>query len=256
MSTGPAPPPAAPAQPTRRGSALVTGASGGIGRELALTLAAEGYDLTLAGRDGAKLASVVEAARALGVTARPHAGDVLDDDDLAALVAGHGAEFGSIEVLVSSAGGGILGRLDDQPVTRIDRQLRLNLRAPIVLTRLALPLLREAARSGRALVVHVGSYAGKAGREDLTVYSAAKHGIVGFAAACNRELSTEGIVSVALCPTLVATPLTAPFEDRVLPETMIAPSDLAEALRFLLRTSPACVVPEIPFLRRGADPFG
>lgn len=243
-------------QPDAGPSALVTGASSGIGRAIATALADDGYAVTAASRRADRLEPVATELRRRGRPVTAVSTDVTSDDDLHALVAAHAASSDGLDVLVHSAGGGILGSLDETTGKHIDRQLAVNLRAPIVLTKLALPLLRAAvAARGRAVVVHVSSYAGKVGREHLTVYSAAKHGIVGFSAACNRELSAEGIHSVTLCPTVVDTPLTEPFADRIPRHEMIAADDLTAAVRFVLHTSAHCVIPEIPLLRRGASPF-
>jgi NAD(P)-dependent dehydrogenase (short-subunit alcohol dehydrogenase family) len=84
------------------------------------------------------------------------------------------------------------------------------------------------------------------------VYSASKGAGVGWTQAMNKELGAEGVKSVALCPAFVDTPMTEFIREQVPPEQMIRPQDIAEAVRFLLRTSPACVVPEIVFQRQGA----
>jgi NAD(P)-dependent dehydrogenase (short-subunit alcohol dehydrogenase family) len=83
------------------------------------------------------------------------------------------------------------------------------------------------------------------------VYSATKHGVVGFTEAMNKEIGSEGIKSTALCPAFVDTPMTDFVKEHVPADEMIRPEDIAESVRFLLRVSPACVVPEIMFVRPG-----
>ena len=95
-------------------------------------------------------------------------------------------------------------------------------------------------------MINVSSTAGKRGQPGLHVYSAAKSGLVGFTEACNRDYGGQGIRSTVFCPGLVDTPLAAAFD--VAPEEMVRPEDLAEALRFLLRLSDQCLVPELSFL--------
>jgi NAD(P)-dependent dehydrogenase (short-subunit alcohol dehydrogenase family) len=229
-------------------AALVTGASGGIGSALATALTAEGFDVTLTGRDPDRLEQLAAALSGRpGVSTRVHRADLRDADEVAALAAAHAAAFGRLDVLVNCAGGGILAPLDKIEPRHVDTQLDLNVRAAILLFRGCLPMLRAAvADAGRAHVVNVSSSAGKRGQPGLLVYSAAKFGLVGFTEACNRDHGAEGIRSTVFCPGLVDTPLTGDFN--IPPDKMICPEDLAEALRFLLRLSDACLVPELSFL--------
>jgi NAD(P)-dependent dehydrogenase (short-subunit alcohol dehydrogenase family) len=114
--------------------------------------------------------------------------------------------------------------------------------------------LREAGREhGKALIVNTASIAGKSGQGWLAAYSATKFGVVGLSQAMHKELADDGVHVTALCPGFVATPMTDWVEDEVPKDEMIQPEDIAEAVRYLLSTSPACIVPEIQFIRAG-DP--
>ncbi len=210
-------------------AALVTGGSRGIGLALARRLAAEGYALTLVSR------APEEAARELGCAW--FAANLLEEDGVRAAVAHHAAVHGRLDVLVNNAGTGMGQDVGELRTSRVDVQLALNLRTPILFYREALPQLRAA---GDAWVVNVASVAGLDGQPWLSVYSAAKAGLIAFTQAMNKEL--DGIRSCALCPGTVETELTAYVEDR---SALIPPSDVAEALAFLLRLSPNCVVPHI-----------
>lgn len=235
-------------QPMAERAALVTGASGGIGAALASTLAAEGFDVTLSGRDEKRLKRVAEGLpECPGASSLVQPADLTVEDDIDALVSAHREAFGRVDVLVNCAGGGILAKLDAIATRHVDLQLDLNLRAAILLFRACLPQLRAgAAASGRAHVINVSSTAGKLGQPGLHVYTAAKFGMVGFTEACNRDHGPEGIRSTVFCPGLVDTPLAAAFD--VPPEKMVRPDDLGEAVRFLLRLSDQCLVPEMSFL--------
>ena len=117
-------------------------------------------------------------------------------------------------------------------------QLGVNLRAVVVATREALPMLREAgAEHGKALIVNTASIAGKVGQGWLSVYSATKAGVVGFSQATQKEVAGQGVQVTALCPGFVDTPMTDYAKEQVKPEEMIRPEDIAESVRFLLRTS-------------------
>jgi NAD(P)-dependent dehydrogenase (short-subunit alcohol dehydrogenase family) len=229
-------------------AALVTGASGGIGSALAAALAGEGFDVTLSGRDEGRLEKLAsQLAGRAGVSIRVQRADLRKDDDIAALVSAHAQAFQRLDVLVNCAGGGIMAPLEKLESRHLDLQLDLNLRAAILLFRGCLPLLRAAVgHAGRAQVINVSSAAGKRGQPGLHVYSAAKFGLVGFTEACNRDYGREGIRSTVFCPGLVDTPLAAAYG--VPAEEMVRPEDLAEALRFLLRLSDRCLVPELSFL--------
>jgi len=122
----------------------------------------------------------------------------------------------------------------------------------VIFYRECLEMLKAAGAEHRnAIVVNTASIAGKSGQAWLSVYSATKHGVVGFTQAMNKELAGDGIKSCALCPGFVDTPMTDFAKDTVSAEEMIAPADLAEAVRMLLRVSPACVIPEVMFQRPG-----
>jgi short-subunit dehydrogenase len=118
-------------------------------------------------------------------------------------------------------------------------------------------MLRAAAgEHHNAIVVNTASISGKAGEAWLSVYSATKAGVIGFTEAMNKEIGGEGIKSTALCPAFVDTPMTDFVKGSVPAEDMIRSEDIAEAVRMLMRVSPACVIPEIIFHAPGGMPGG
>ena len=113
-------------------------------------------------------------------------------------------------------------------------------------------MLREAgAEHGKALIVNTASIAGKIGQAWLSVYAATKAAVINFTLGTQKELGEAGIQCTALAPGFVDTPMTEFVKEQVKAEEMIQPEDLAEAVRFLLRTSRYCCVPEIVFTRPG-----
>jgi NAD(P)-dependent dehydrogenase (short-subunit alcohol dehydrogenase family) len=131
-------------------------------------------------------------------------------------------------------------------------QLEVNIRSTILFYRECVELLRAAGAEHRsALVVNTSSISGKRGQAWLSVYSATKFAVVGWTEAMNKELSADGIKSVALAPAFVDTPMTDFVKGDVDASDMIRPSDIAEMVRALLRLSPACIVPELLFERPG-----
>jgi NAD(P)-dependent dehydrogenase (short-subunit alcohol dehydrogenase family) len=233
-------------------AALITGASSGIGLAIAQVLAQEGHALTVSARRPDKLTSAAEALARLGADVHAVAGNMADEDDVQRVVAEHRARYGRLDVLVNCAGLGAGAGVDTLETKRVDLQLDVNLRAPILLYRETVDLLKAAGHEHRgALVVNVASISAKRGRAWLSVYSATKAGLVAFTEAMNEELNGDGVKSVALAPAWVDTPMTDFIKAQVAPEEMISTQDVAESVRFLLKLSPNCVVPEIVFQRPG-----
>ena len=233
-------------------AALVTGGSSGIGLAIARVLVEAGYALTISSRRPEKLAAAAEELRALGGTVVEAPADLSTEQGVVDVVARHRAELGRLDVLVNNAGMGIGGPVAELQGKHIDLQLALNLKAPILFYREAVPMLREAgAEHGNALVVNVSSITGKRGHEFISVYSATKHGVVGFTQSMDAELSGDGIKSCVLCPAYVDTELSDYKKGDLPAEEMITVEDVAGAVRFLVGLSPTCAIPEIMFTKPG-----
>jgi NAD(P)-dependent dehydrogenase (short-subunit alcohol dehydrogenase family) len=233
-------------------AAIVTGASSGIGLAIAKVLGEEEFGVTMAARRPEKLDAAVARLAADGVDVHGVAANVSDETEIKRVVAEHRARYGRLDVLVNNAGVGIGQAVADIDTKRLDMQLDINLRSIVLFYRECMPLLREAAgEHHNALVVNTSSISGKRGAGWLSVYSATKHGVVGWTEAMNQEIGPEGIKSTALCPAFVDTPMTDFVKEHVAAEDMIRPEDIAEAVRYLLKTSPACIVPEMMFVRPG-----
>ncbi|MSO41621.1 MAG: SDR family oxidoreductase [Solirubrobacterales bacterium] len=231
-------------------AALVTGGSSGIGLAIARALAEDGYGVTVSGRRPEKLEAAAEELRSAGHDVQSVAANMVDEEDLKKLVAAHVDHFGRIDVLVNNAGVGIGEAMHELSAKFIDMQLAVNLRAVVLMTRECLPKLREAGgEHGKALIVNTSSISGKSGQPVLSVYSATKAAVIAFSQATQKEITGSGIQVTALAPAFVDTAMTEFVKDQVAAEEMIRPSDIAESVRFLLRTSPNCIVPEIVFMR-------
>ena len=235
-------------------AALVTGGSSGIGLAIARALGQDGYGLTLSARRPDKLEQAAEALRSEGLDVEAKPANMTEEDDIKALAAGHRERYGRLDVLVNNAGVGIGGPIAEAETKKLDIQLDVNLRAVYLMTRECIPMLKEAgAEHRKALIANTASIAGKIGQGWLAAYSATKFGVVGLSQAMHRELGADGIQCTALCPGFVATGMTD-WVQEVPKEDMIQPEDIAEAVRYLLRTSPPCFVPELQFIRPGDAP--
>jgi NAD(P)-dependent dehydrogenase (short-subunit alcohol dehydrogenase family) len=235
-------------------AAIVTGGSSGIGFAIARVLGEEGYALTIAARRPDKLEAAAQQLGAAGYEVQQVAGDLREETVVREVIDAHRERYGRLDVLVNNAGAGFGMAVGDIDIKRLDLQLDLNLRSMILFYRDAVDLLRAAAAEhGNAIVVNTSSISGKSGQAWMSVYSATKHAVIGFTQAMNKELLGDGIKSCALCPAFVDTPMSEFIKGTIAAEDMIRPEDIAEGVRLLLHVSPACVIPELVFERRGAD---
>ena len=233
-------------------AALITGASSGIGLAIARALGEDGYGLTVSARRPEKLEEAAKQLEDAGLDVQSVPANMANEEDIQRVVAAHEERFGRLDVLVNNAGVGIGGSIEGFETKKLDMQLDVNLRSVYLTTRDCIPMLKKSGgEHQKALVVNTASIAGKMGQPWLAAYSATKAGVVGLSQAMHGELGKEGVQVTAFCPGFVATPMTDWVEGQVPKEEMIQPEDIAEAVRFLLRTSPNCIVPEVQFIRPG-----
>lgn len=206
-------------------SALITGASRGIGRAVAQALAAAGVSLGLASRSGDDLGLD-------GVVARPC--DVRDPADLERIVGDIVGRFGRLDILVANAGVGAYGPFLELSPEHLDEMIDVNIRGTIYAVRAALPHLLE---SGEADLVTIASEAGRRGLPLEAVYCASKFAQVGFTRALDHELRERGVRCTNICPGGVATDF-AMGRGRTpeMPELagMMSAEDVAEVVLFAL----------------------
>jgi NAD(P)-dependent dehydrogenase (short-subunit alcohol dehydrogenase family) len=233
-------------------AALITGGSSGIGLAIARALGQDGYGVTISARRPEKLEEAAQRLRDEGIDVHAVPANMTDEEEIKKVVAEHRERFGRLDVLINNAGIGIGAAVADTETKKLDLQLSVNLRAVYLVARECIPMLKEAgAEHGKALIANTASYAGKRGQGWLSAYSATKFGVVGLSQGMHKELANDGIQVTALCPAFVATAMTDWIEGQVPKEEMIQPEDIAESIRFLLRTSRACMVPELQFIRPG-----
>jgi short-subunit dehydrogenase len=179
---------------------ILTGASEGIGRALALALAPQRPLLVVAARGMDRLESLARECRALGATVLPVATDVTDESQCAALISRTIEAFGRIDTLVVNAGATMWTRLDAlEDTTVLRRVMDVNYFGAVYCTRAALPYLQKSA--GR--LVAVASVAGLTGVPERTGYSASKHAMVGFFDSLRIELAGSGVTVTVIAPDFV-----------------------------------------------------
>ena len=181
---------------------VVTGASKGIGAELARQWAREGARLALAARDEAALRAVAAECAALGGQAEAIVTDVAVEDDCRRLVERTVAAFGGLDVLVNNAGATMWARFEDiADMAILERIMKVNYLGAVYCTRHALPHLR----ASRGRLVAVSSLAGRTGVPTRTGYAASKHAMMGFFDSLRIELADTGVAVTTICPGFVST---------------------------------------------------
>ncbi|MDT2003695.1 SDR family NAD(P)-dependent oxidoreductase [Rhodococcus opacus] len=181
--------------------ALVTGASGGLGRVLALALAHEGVDVAASGRRADRLADVVGELRALGVRAEAVPGDLTDPGQVESLITRAEAAVGPLDLLVNNAGVenvSAFTRLDPAELTAM---VEVNLTAPLLLTRRVVPGMLD---RGRGHVVFISSLAGKIGPAYCAPYAATKAGLIGLTESLRAEYAGSPVGFSVVCPGFIA----------------------------------------------------
>ena len=185
-------------------SVLLTGAGSGIGRATANELARKGARITLVGRRREPLEETARLVSETGGEAQVISGDVTDPEVRQRAVESAVERFGSLDILINNAGAVRTGRLENVDAEEIQTQIEANLAAPILLTRTALPTLRD---SGDAAIVNVSSGFGLVGMPFYATYAATKAGIAHFGEALRRELYGEGVHVMTIYPGATETPM-------------------------------------------------
>lgn len=231
-------------------TALVTGATEGIGRAIAFTLGKAGYRVGVCARTAAKVDTLLEDLAAAGITAAGRPCDVGDPVQVAALVALVTTKLGPVEVLVNNAGIGVIKPFAELALADWDEVMATNLRSLYLVTSAVLPGMRVRKRGD---VVNISSLAGKRGFPGGTAYAASKHAVMGFSESLMLEVRKDGVRVVAICPGSVDTKIIHAqtlFERD--PDKILKPEDVAEAVLAVLRFPARATISELEI--RPSDP--
>lgn len=224
--------------------AVVTGASSGVGRAIALALAERGARLCAVGRDSMRLAETVASAKTYS-SAEAFEIDLTDEEDFGPLVQSLERQSG-LDILVHVAGVAHLDPMERACIKNLDVQYRTNVRGPYALTQHLLPLLTAA----RGQIVFVNSSAGlSAKRPDVGQYAATKHALKAIADSLREEVNPKGIRVLSLYLGRTATPMQEalcrqegkPYQ----PASLIQPEDVASVVVQALLLPPTAEVTDI-----------
>ncbi|MEU5841599.1 SDR family oxidoreductase [Rhodococcus sp. NPDC047139] len=237
-------------------SALVTGASRGIGLGIATRLAERGYAMTISARGAERLESTAEKLREAGAKeVRAVAADLADPDAATRVVDAHREAFGTMKALILNAGVGTAGPIAEFPARRFDKTVAVNLNAPFALIQAALPLLRAEAENDPAhgsKIVALSSITGVYAEAGLAAYGATKAALISLVETLNAEESGRGVSASALAPAYVDTDMSDWIKDKIPAENMIEVNDVVEIVDALLKLSSRAVVPRLVLSRAGA----
>lgn len=207
--------------------AVVTGASSGIGKAIALALAQKGATLCLLGRKLETLLAIANSIPASAPLAASFQIDLTLDEDIHKLKARIEQDFGQVDLLVHSAGVISIGQLKTAAVEDFDWQYRTNVRAPYALTQALLPLLIPR----RGQIVFINSSAGLSARAGVGQYAATKHALKAIADSLRAEVNADGVRVLSVFPGRTASPMQADVHEiegkAYYPDRLLQPQDVA-----------------------------
>jgi 3-oxoacyl-[acyl-carrier protein] reductase len=231
-------------------TALVTGATEGIGRAIAFALGLAGWQVGVCARTAPKLESLLAELAAAGIRAAGRPCDVADPAQVEALVAHVTTALGPVDVLVNNAGVAVLKPFAELSLAEWDAMMATNVRSLYVVTRAVLPGMRERRRGA---VVNISSLSGKRGFAGGTAYAASKHAVMGFSESLMLEVRRDGVRVITICPGSVDTKIIheqTVFEREA--ARILQPEDVAEVVLTALRLPARATLSELEI--RPANP--
>ena len=221
-------------------TAIITGASKGIGKAIALTLAEQGANVTISARSEKLLQGVAAEIEKRGGKAHIFCGDMRYEQDIKAMIVATVEAFGGIDVLVNNAGLGHFAPVADLTTAQWDEMFDLNTRGVFLATREALPHLRKA---GESAVINVASLAGKNAFVGGGGYAATKHALLAFSRCLMLEERKNGLRVLAICPGSVATEFSQQSPEKK--ARIIQSQDVANSILHMLKLPQNAMVSEI-----------
>ena len=224
-------------------TALITGATEGIGRATAFALGRAGYQVGVCARTPSKLRTLLDELTTAGITAAGYPADVGLEADVATLMSHLTAALGPIDVLINNAGIAVLKPFAELTLDEWDATMATNLRSLFLVTRAVLPGMRERRRGS---IVNISSLAGRNGFAGGTAYTASKHAVLGFSRSLMLEVRADNVRVIAICPGSVDTPLMrtqTAFATRL--DKILQPEDVADTVLAALALPERAMISEL-----------
>ena len=231
-------------------TAIVTGASRGIGKAVALALAAQGARVMLVARSEADLLGVRAEIEAQGGRAWVAPADVSCEEAVRAVAQQAREQLGHVDVLVNSAGIGVFGPLLNTSTEDWDRVMAINARGPFLVSREVVPLMPAG-----GCIVNVASVVGVKGYVNQGAYSASKHALMGFTKVLAQEVQRLGIRVHVVCPGGVDTDLAKQARPDLDTSDLMTPPEIAELVLFLINQRGRAIVDQLNVRRANAAPW-
>ena len=232
--------------------ALITGASRGIGKAICLALAKEAATIVLAARTIQKLQEAAEQITAVGGKAHIVVTELTEEESIKNLVRETGEKFGRLDILVNNAGVTHSAKLEQTTTEDWQRCMQVNVRAPFILCREALPLLRKAET---AYIINIASVVGVKGYPLQSAYTASKHALRGMTISLAEELNGSNIRVHLLCPGGVDTELVQKVRPDIKKEDLMQPDEIAELVLYLVTHKGNAVIDELHIRRAASSPW-
>ena len=232
--------------------AVITGAGGGIGRDIAQRLAREGMKLVLLGGNHPEKLQKVRELTGLGQDCRIIPGNLTDFQKLEDLARQAVDAFGAVDVLINNAGMALNCPFSQVEQEQFDQIMAINVKVPYFLTQNLLPALKA---SRRGTIINIASVVAHSGYPMQSAYAASKHALLGFTKSLAREVYGDGVRVHALCPGGVYTDMVKVARPDLTPEGMITPDEIAELICFLLQYRGNAVIDELNVHRVNKEPF-
>jgi 3-oxoacyl-[acyl-carrier protein] reductase len=232
--------------------AIVTGASRGIGRAICLALAKEAATVVLAARAVDKLKETAKLVTAAGAKVQIVPTELNDEKSIKNLVRETGEELGRLDILVNNAGITHSAKLEETLTRDYDRCMSINARAPFILCREALPLLKKAES---AYIINIASVVGVKGYPLQSAYTASKHALRGMTISLSEELKGSNIRVHLLCPGGVDTELVQKVRPDIKKQDLMQPEEIAELVLYLVTHKGNAVIDELHIRRAASTPW-
>lgn len=232
--------------------AIVTGASRGIGKAICIALANEAATVVIAARAIDKMNETAKLVTAAGGKAQTIPTELTDENSIKNLVKATGERFGRLDILINNAGVTHSAKLQETLTEDLDRCLNINARAPFILCREALPLLKKAEA---AYIINIASVVGVKAYPLQSAYTASKHALRGMTMALAEEMRGTNIRVHLLCPGGVDTELVKNVRPDIKKQDLMQPEEIAELVLYLLTHKGNAVVDELHIRRAASTPW-
>ncbi len=232
--------------------AIVTGASRGIGRAISVALAQEAATVVLAARSIQKLQETADKVTEAGGKAEIVVTELTEEESIKNLVKVTNEKFSRLDILVNNAGVTHLAKLEETATEDWERCMQVNARAPFILCREALPLLKK---SQAGYIINIASVVGVKGYPLQSAYTSSKHALRGMTISLAEELKGSNIRVHLLCPGGVDTELVRKVRPDIKKDELMQPEEIAELILYLVTHKGNAVIDELHIRRATSTPW-